>query len=270
VFPMPICSGGTQYDFGAATNFTNSNAYENTLAQVRDNLRQMQLVYFDLVVVDSDIGLCTVMREQWRALEDAYEAGLARAIGVANYCEASFECLKSTWRHVPHVNQIQYHVGMTKDPDGIKSYCESLGIQVQSFSVLGGAEVMEEPGGGVAPLGVSPPKPEVSLTKNSKLRAIGGRLGGWSSAAVAIRWAFQNGFAVITKTTSRAHLKESVQIFGWSLSADQMAELDAPAALGTRNDFYSLSCNCFSSSICLGFDRDGKPGAFQSESDCLP
>lgn len=49
---------------------------------------------------------CAAMQESWRAMEDFYHAKKARAIGVSNYCQSSFECIFKTANVTPAVNQV--------------------------------------------------------------------------------------------------------------------------------------------------------------------
>ena len=80
------------------------------------------------------------MQEQWQALEKIYAEKKARAIGVSNYCQKCIECIMQNATVTPMVNQIQYHVGMGPDPDGLISYCAKRNITVEAYSPLGGQQ----------------------------------------------------------------------------------------------------------------------------------
>ena len=79
------------------------------------------------------------MRAQWKALEALKAAGQTVSIGVSNFCKQCLECLASdpAGASVPVVNQIELHVGMGPDPEGLRSYCMSKNILPQAFSPLG-------------------------------------------------------------------------------------------------------------------------------------
>jgi diketogulonate reductase-like aldo/keto reductase len=117
------------------------DAYNRTKASLAQNLQLLGLSQVDLVLVHfPPVGntlWCSSMQETWRAMEEFYNAGLARAIGVSNYCESSFDCILKTATVVPAVNQVGYHVGMGLDPIGIRSYCNAKGVVVQAYSPLG-------------------------------------------------------------------------------------------------------------------------------------
>ena len=65
-------------------------------------------------------------------MEDFYAAGKAKAIGVSNFCKSSFDCFSSTWKVKPVINQIEVHVGMGPDPQGLVSYGRNLGVEAQA------------------------------------------------------------------------------------------------------------------------------------------
>merc|ERR1712216_969985 len=80
---------------------------------------------------------------QWRAYSDMYKQGKARAIGVSNYCQSCLAPLiadKTT--PVPAVNQLQFHVGMGPDPEGIVSYLRVHSIELQTYSPLAGGALV--------------------------------------------------------------------------------------------------------------------------------
>ncbi len=51
--------------------------------------------------------------------------------------------------------------------------------------------------------------------------------GGRTPAQVLLRWDIQRGVPVITKSTHRERIQENAQIFDFTLSESDMAELDA-------------------------------------------
>ena len=110
-----------------------STAFIQAIKQAQDGLRQLGVAYYDLLLLHNpphgNTRYCAAMRESWRALETFLAAGNTRSIGVSNFCPSSLECLlSSNAKVVPAVNQILYHLGMTPDPGGIKSFCDAHGI----------------------------------------------------------------------------------------------------------------------------------------------
>lgn len=81
----------------------------------------------------SDRDKC--LRESWRAMEELYESGKCRAIGVSNFLERHLDRLASDgFRVMPHVNQCEFHP--YQNPVDLRKYCKEKGIhfQVRSFN----------------------------------------------------------------------------------------------------------------------------------------
>ena len=129
--------------------------YEGAVAAIDGSLTRMGLDYVDVMLIHSPQPWADFRggdytdgnRAAWRALEEAYEAGKIRSIGVSNFLVEDVESLLETASVVPHVNQLLVHVGNT--PSELLDYCASQGILVQAYSpiahgaILGNAGVAE-------------------------------------------------------------------------------------------------------------------------------
>jgi len=166
---------------------------------------------------------CARLRAQWRALEEAYDDGRARAIGVSNLCPSCLECLRSSTdpplRVFPAVNQVQFHIGMGTDPGGIVSYAAAHGLVLQAYSPLGDGRSRELISGPLV----------------SKIGELNGRTG----PQVSLKYVLQLGWSLVTKSTSAFHLAEDIDLFGWTLSPAHMAELTTATAPFAN---YSFAC----------------------------
>ena len=107
---------------------------------------------------------------------------------------------------MPAVNQIEYHIGMGADPEGLLSTCAARGIVPQAYS----------------PLGDSTPE----LISGDLVTSIGAAHNK-SGVQVALRWIYQHGVAVTTKSTNAAHLAQDLDIFDWKLTDAEQARADA-------------------------------------------
>jgi diketogulonate reductase-like aldo/keto reductase len=164
----------------------NETCAEDSLAAANKNLDELKLDYVDVLLVHfPDISAnCTNIQNQWAALSDLVKQEKVRALGVSNFCKSSIECLISGNATgdvlMPAVNQIQYHVGMGPDPEGIVSYCESKGIQIEAYSPLGDRDV---------------------LIKGELVNQIGAPYNK-SGVQVALRWIYQHGAVLTTKSSN--------------------------------------------------------------------
>lgn len=187
--------------------YQDSVTYDDVAAYMEDDLQQLGLDFVDVMLLHYPLrsNNCELMREHWRAAEDFYKAGKARAIGVSNYCSYSLDCILATASVVPAVNQLQLHVGMGPDPAGLKSYTESKGIVHMAYSPL--AEGTSE------------------LITGELVTSIGAAHNK-TGAQVALSWVVQHNSIVAVKSESVKHLSEDVDIFDMTFSEDELSQLD--------------------------------------------
>ena len=194
---------------------TEEACYNQTMSDFAGDLVALQLDHVDLMLLHGpahrgtgscDAAACEKDRGQWKAYQELYKQGKAKAIGVSNYCVSCFDCLLGAEgvTVVPAVNQVAFHVGMGDDPLGLASYCEKKGIVLQAYSPLGTGQLISDAG----------------------LAAIG-QAHGKSGPQVALKWIVQKGIPLATKANETAYLKEDIDVFDWTLSDAEMAALSA-------------------------------------------
>ena len=141
--------------------------------------------------------------EVWRAMEDMYFEGILKGIGVSNFKEHHIDELNAMSRISPMWNQIELHPYFRQQ--ALRDYCKGKGIVVEAWSPLMRGSVLDEP----------------------VIKEIAAKYGK-SVAAVILRADVEEGIAVIPKTVSPERMRENIDIFDFSLTAD---ELQAIAAL---------------------------------------
>lgn len=211
--------------------------YEDTKKNLATDLALLNLSYVDLVIVhfpplpsmitrscNNWSGGCEMVRSQWRAMEEFYHDGKARAIGVSNYCPSCFACLEST-SVFPMVNQVMYHLGMGVDPHGFQSFAEKHGVVLQAYSVLGNTPWSHHPS---------------SEILSGNLTSTIGRAHGKSPVQVALKWIVDKGVPAVTKSSSPAHLAEDLDLWSWDLTPEETKALDEHRSPG---GFPSFACN---------------------------
>ena len=189
-----------------------------------DNLAELGLDYVDLLLVHFPPPLgcgvlnCGIIQKQWQALSDGIlKTNKTRALGVSNFCVSCFKCLLGDDDDdavrddvvVPVLNQVQYHIGMGADPEGLMSYCKTKNIVVEAYSPLGD-NTTELITGALT----------TSIGKNHNK----------SSVQVALKWIWQHGHPLTTKSSNPIHLAEDIDLFDWKLTDDEMTKLDAQTA----------------------------------------
>lgn len=174
--------------------------YEAARAAFDASLARLGLEYVDLYLVHWPVPGRRL--ESWRALEEIYASGRARAIGVSNFMTHHLGELLARAKVVPAVNQIEISPFLQQRE--VRAYCEARGIVVEAYS---------------------------PLTKGLRLddrvvRRIAGEAGR-SAAQVLLRWGLQHELIVLAKSVSPARLAENLAVHDFELSAEQMAALDA-------------------------------------------
>ncbi|MGG3476787.1 aldo/keto reductase [Peribacillus frigoritolerans] len=174
--------------------------YETTLKAFEDSLNRLGLEYLDLYLIHwpgKDKYL-----ETWRALEKLYKDGKVKSIGVSNFHVHHLENLLANSEVKPVVNQIELHPLLTQVE--IRDYCAKHEIKVESWSPLGRGNLLEEP----------------TINHIAKKH-------GKSPAQVLIRWHLQHDLVVIPKSVTPSRIKENAQVFDFSLSLNEMNQIDA-------------------------------------------
>ncbi|MGE7594608.1 aldo/keto reductase [Peribacillus frigoritolerans] len=174
--------------------------YDKTLKAFEDSLNRLGLEYLDLYLIHwpgKDKYL-----ETWRALEKLYKDGKVKSIGVSNFHVHHLENLLANSEVKPVVNQIELHPLLTQVE--IRDYCAKHEIKVESWSPLGRGNLLEEP----------------TINHIAKKH-------GKSPAQVLIRWHLQHDLVVIPKSITPSRIKENAQVFDFSLSLNEMNQIDA-------------------------------------------
>ncbi|WP_330502184.1 aldo/keto reductase [Peribacillus frigoritolerans] len=174
--------------------------YDTTLKAFEDSLNRLGLEYLDLYLIHwpgKDKYL-----ETWRALEKLYKDGKVKSIGVSNFHIHHLENLLANSEVKPVVNQIELHPLLTQVE--IRDYCAKHEIKIESWSPLGRGNLLEEP----------------TINHIAKKH-------GKSPAQVLIRWHLQHDLVVIPKSITPSRIKENAQLFDFSLSLNEMNQIDA-------------------------------------------
>ena len=122
--------------------------YDSAKKSVLESLKKMGLDYLDLVIIhapqpwvefrETDNNYYKENVDVWRALEDLYDEGLVKAIGVSNFHDYDLENILNNCRIKPMINQVLSHVGQT--PFDIIDYCKKNDIVVEAYSPIAHGE----------------------------------------------------------------------------------------------------------------------------------
>jgi diketogulonate reductase-like aldo/keto reductase len=149
----------------------------------------------------------------YKAMEQLLAEGRVRAIGVSNQTPAELEELIARTDVVPAVNQIQVHPYYSQ-PEW-RAANDRHGILTQSWSPIGGSYIYGES--------------EKNPLEDPVITGIAAKYSK-TPAQVILRWHLEHGFSAIPKSVKAHRIAENFDVFGFSLTSDEVARIDA---LGT-------------------------------------
>jgi diketogulonate reductase-like aldo/keto reductase len=193
-------SGIARDEIFITTKIWNANqGYESTLAAFEESRRKLAIDVVDLLLIHWPVK--GKYLDTWRALEKLYKDGHVRAVGVSNFQIHHLEDVMQASELVPMVNQVEYHPLLTQEK--LLAFTKEKGIQLTAWSPL--------------------------MQGNLDLQTLAdiGAKYGKSAAQVVLRWDLQNGVVTIPKSVNPARQQENADIFDFSLTAEEMAQISA-------------------------------------------
>ena len=158
------------------------------------------LDYVDLYLIHWPLPAKSAYLETWKALEEIYASGRARAIGVSNFQPWHLQPLLDQHKIVPAVNQVELH--RVSSRSGWLAFDRAHGIVTEAWSPLAQGDILADP----------------------MITALSRRYGK-TPAQVVLRWHIELGNVVIPKSVTPSRIKENINIFGFTLVADDLAAL---------------------------------------------
>ena len=178
--------------------------FEVILEELGVGYVDLMLLHWPAIMDSKSEGNAARRLAAWKVLEDMYERGQARAIGVSNFSEHHLEQLmRDGAKILPMVNQIEASV--YKQWDDIRAYCESKGIALMAYSPLGL---------GKESLLTDPVVKSIAETK------------GVAPSQVALKYLVQKGYAVLPMSSSEERLRLNMDLFSFDLSEKEMKLLE--------------------------------------------
>lgn len=182
------------------------HGYENAIASCERSLKRLGVDYLDSYLIHWPVLVQNVDRleedlcETWRALEKLYNDGKLRSIGTSNFLEEHIEILKKNFSVYPMINQVQMHPQNPQEE--MIAYCKQNSILPEAWSPLiqGQAFKREE------------------LIKMAEKYGV-------SVAQLCVRFIVQKGAVPIPKSTTPERISENADVFGFSISDEDMKEI---------------------------------------------
>ncbi len=186
-------------------------SYEKAVKSIEESLERLNLEYIDLLLIHAPkpwvrmfIGTSRMYFDEnaavWKAMEEAYEAGKVKAIGVSNFSVEDIKNIEAHGTIVPMVNQIKFHIGWTQDE--VTAYCKQLGILVEAYSPIATGKLLH----------------------NGKVANVAEKYGK-SIPQICIRYALQKDTLPLPKSTHEEYIVENADV-DFEISSEDMTLLD--------------------------------------------
>ena len=182
--------------------------YKEAKESIDYSLQRLGLDYVDLLLIhcpqpwDEFRGAKKYFEENvevWKALEEAYKEGKARAIGVSNFLIEDIENITSHCEIKPMANQILLHIGST--PMDVVKYCQENDIVIESYSPIAHGRLVDDP----------------RLVEMARKYNV-------SIPQLCIKYTLQLNTITIPKASSEGHIKDNAQL-DFEISKEDMIEL---------------------------------------------
>lgn len=178
-----------------------NDGYEKAKASIAESLKKLRTDYVDLLLIHQPFG---DYYGTWRAMEEAYKEGKARAIGVANFYPDRFIDLQHHAEIKPAVNQIETHLFQQQKVSA--EYLKKYDCKIMSWGPF--AEGKKD------------------YFNTPQLKAIG-EAHGKTAAQVALRFLLQKDVILIPKSTHKERMEENFNILDFELTQEEMKTLEA-------------------------------------------
>ena len=200
--------------------------YNDTLSQVQPMLDALQIDYADLLLVhwpgppgNSTDTACqgnpptyrACRQSTWKAMEEIFKSGKAKAIGVSNFEKSHLEDIIVMNSTLPALNQVEFHPYWHEDD--LLAFCKMYNIRYNGYSPLACPDWAPTSHHWNHTLLEEPTITSIAKTHNR------------SPAQVVLRWEWQQGVVTNPRTVNPNHMKENLNYFDFVLSDDEMKQI---------------------------------------------
>ena len=175
--------------------------YDACKRSVDESLKKLKTDYLDLMLLHQPFS---DYYGAWRALEDLYEEGVLRAIGVSNFYPDRLVDIASFARIAPMVNQVETHPHNQQTE--AKVWMDKYNIRHEAWAPFG--------------------EGRNGLFDDPLLTEIGAKYGK-TTAQVMLRWHIQRNTVVIPKSVHYERMVQNIDVFDFKLTDDDMAKISS-------------------------------------------
>lgn len=200
-------SGIPRNQFFVTTKVWNDNqGYDKTKESIEESLNKLNIDYIDLLLIHWPIPQGKndewkkLNQETWKAMEEYYDAGLIKAIGVSNFLEHHLNNLLESARIMPMVNQLEIHPYYQQRSTA--KFCQDKGIIVESWGPLMRGKAFKDP-------------KLIELAQRNNI----------SVAQLCIRYCLDRNIVTLQKSSKFERMIDNARVFGYHLDEYTMNEI---------------------------------------------
>lgn len=200
-------SGIPRNQFFVTTKVWNDNqGYDKTKESIEESLNRLNIDYIDLLLIHWPIPQGKndewkkLNQETWKAMEEYYDAGLIKAIGVSNFLEHHLNNLLESARIMPMVNQLEIHPYYQQQ--STVKFCQDKGIIVESWGPLMRGKAFKDP-------------KLIELAQRNNI----------SVAQLCIRYCLDRNIVTLQKSSKFERMIDNARVFGYHLDEYTMNEI---------------------------------------------
>ena len=180
-------------------------AFKRTLSNLNTDYLDLYLIHWPRKTLDGEWKQTCI--DTWKAMEELYEEGKIKAIGLSNFLPHHMDVILENCKIKPMVNQLEVHPGYTQE--AAVTYCKENDILVQAWSPLGRQRVLQEP---------------IIVELASKYNV--------SPAQLCLRFLLQKGINVLPKASVTERMKNNMDIFSFAIINEDMHRLNTLPQIG--------------------------------------
>lgn len=184
--------------------------YEAAKIGIQNSLAFLQTDYIDMFLLHQPYG---DVRGSWKALEEAYQAGVLKNIGISNQTIRLFNDFKDAYTIMPQVNQVEFNPFCQQKE--LREVMREHGIQLEAWFPLGHGNQ--------------------DLLGHETIVALANKYHK-NAGQIILRWIYQEGVISLPKSTNPTRMAGNIDIFDFELTAEEMQAIEAmDTGKGTHN-----------------------------------
>ena len=182
--------------------FNDDHGYDEARGACKASLDRLELDFIDLYLIHWPVPAHDKYVETWQAFVDLQKEGVVRSIGVSNFQPDHIARIVDETGVTPAVNQVELHPRLQQP--GLRREHADREIVTEAWSPLAQGAVLDDP----------------AITGIAEAHDV-------TPGQVVIRWHIQLGNVVIPKSVTPERIEQNFDVFGFELSDDEMAAIEA-------------------------------------------